>query len=300
MWVRGSARDRVLGALTGGAIGDAWGSTVEGQRASTPALRPWQLTDDTQLTVATCEAILATGSVRPEQIASRFLAWFQAGRLTGLGSSTLKALNDLSVGGHWALSGARGAQAAGNGAAMRIAPLAFALPRDDASTREVIRDVCRITHHHDEAYIGALAIFQAIQDAYAARATDLALLAKRLPDSRVRDSLGTMSSATRSSIQEIAARYGASGFVAESVPLALVAAERGRELGFEQVLDQVIQAGGDTDTTASLTGQIMGARIGLSNLPPDLVRRIPQMRGLEVFKPFAEWVATRRLLSDFD
>jgi hypothetical protein len=43
---------------------------------------------------------------------------YNKGKLTGLGASTLKALRDLQVGAHWALSGWSGEYAAGNGAAM--------------------------------------------------------------------------------------------------------------------------------------------------------------------------------------
>lgn len=52
---------------------------------------------------------------------------------------------------------------AGNGAAMRIAPLAFHVDPALAQDRQVIRDVCRITHHNDEAYVGALAIVGAVR-----------------------------------------------------------------------------------------------------------------------------------------
>ena len=89
------------------------------------------VTDDTQLTVATCEAIIDGGNADPETIAARFLHWFRRGQITGIGSSTLKALTELGVGGHWACVGATGEYSAGNGAAMRIAPLAFVLDPDD-------------------------------------------------------------------------------------------------------------------------------------------------------------------------
>src|SRR5262245_24138963 len=81
---------------------------------------------------------------RPSRSASACgLRW----AVPGLGSSTLKALRDLSAGAHWALAGARGEYAAGAGAAMRIAPLAFLLDPASADDRVLIRDVARITHH---------------------------------------------------------------------------------------------------------------------------------------------------------
>lgn len=64
--------------------------------------------------------------------------------------------------------------------------------------------------------------------------------------------------------------------MAESVPLALLAAQRVSTTGFQGMLEQVIEAGGDTDTNASIAGQIAGAELGWSELPPDLRARIPQ------------------------
>src|SRR5262249_49827632 len=118
-----------------------------------------------QLTLATCEAIVESGDVSAETIATSFVRWFREGRVTCVGSSTLKALRDLEAGPHWALAGAKGERTAGNGAAMRVAPLAFLLDPFDTTDRVTIRDVCRITHHNDEAYCGALAVLIAIRRA---------------------------------------------------------------------------------------------------------------------------------------
>src|SRR5438552_3781456 len=111
--------DTIVGTLIGGALGDVLGGIPE-RKALT-------LSDDTQLTLATCEAVISTGRVDPEQIAARMLAWFRDVRITGIGASTLKAMRDLDAGAHWAMAGDGGERAAGNGAAMRIAPLAFFL-----------------------------------------------------------------------------------------------------------------------------------------------------------------------------
>jgi ADP-ribosylglycohydrolase len=59
------------------------------------------LSDDTELTLATCESIIEHGRADPENVASHFLRWFLAGRVHGIGSSTLKAMRDLAIGTHW-------------------------------------------------------------------------------------------------------------------------------------------------------------------------------------------------------
>jgi ADP-ribosylglycohydrolase len=94
--------DRVLGCIVGGAIGDALGGPYEGQLGLVTLQpdAPLRLSDDTQLTLATCEAVAASGSVSPAAIADRFALWYRQGRVTGMGASTLKALRDLAVGAH--------------------------------------------------------------------------------------------------------------------------------------------------------------------------------------------------------
>ncbi len=99
--------DRARGCILAGAIGDAMGGPFEGHPGPLKFRESdrWTISDDSQLTLATCESIIQAGEVSPEPIAGRFLQWYRAGRITGMGSSTLKALRDLDAGGHWALAG---------------------------------------------------------------------------------------------------------------------------------------------------------------------------------------------------
>jgi ADP-ribosyl-[dinitrogen reductase] hydrolase len=106
--------DQILGCLLGGALGDAWGGPWEDRVGPSHFKVPSEskVSDDTQLTLATCESIIERGCVDPESLASHFLEWFVQGRIPGMGSSTLKAMRDLSAGVHWALAGSRGEYAA--------------------------------------------------------------------------------------------------------------------------------------------------------------------------------------------
>jgi ADP-ribosylglycohydrolase len=281
--------DHILGCIVGGAIGDCLGGASEGSAipVTFPFSRPCVLSDDTQLTLATCEAIVeANGAVNPSVIAGRFAAWYRAGWVTGLGASTYKALSELANGSHWALVGSKGERAAGNGAAMRVAPLAFCLDPHDASARQVIRDVCRITHHNEEAYAGALAVVAAVRAAWTRRwkpGTNLLVIAfDALPDSRVRDRIAEyLKVESNASITDVARFFGCSGYTVESVPLALYGAQQVSRLGFAGVLEELIAAGGDTDTNAAIAGQIAGTLIGRSQLPPTLVSRLPELDLIE-------------------
>lgn len=152
---------------------------------------------------------------------------------------------------------------AGNGAACQIAPLAFWLSPDDQSDRQLIRDVSRITHHNDEAYVGALAVVDAVRLAAKGRwqgHTDLLnIVAQKLPDCRVRDRLHELAALDNVPIADAAKQYGCSGYVVESVPLALYSATFLQAIVFQATLESVVSADGDCDTIASIAGQVMGA-----------------------------------------
>jgi ADP-ribosyl-[dinitrogen reductase] hydrolase len=269
--------DRITGCLLGGALGDALGAPVE--RGSTARGSWLTVTDDTQLTLATCDAIVAAGGVDPAAIADAFARGQRVGAFTDVGASTHQALSALAVGGHWALVGAKGERAAGNGAAMRVAPLAFLVDPCDADDRVRLRDVCRITHHHDEAYAGALAVVTAVRAAFLGAWSGSPDLLHRcaavLPDSRVRDRLRELdASAHGMPLVEVARRWGNGGHVVESVPLALCGAERVLARGFAPMLDELVACGGDADTVASIAGQVAGALLGEGALPMALLERL--------------------------
>jgi ADP-ribosyl-[dinitrogen reductase] hydrolase len=273
--------DKVEGCILGGALGDGFGRPFEGRQGPIVVRDPMRLvvSDDTQMTLATCEAIVEERTVSPQHIADKLAYWYKAGRITGVGSSTHKSLTELVAGGHWALTGRRGEMSAGNGAAMRIAPLAFCLDLSASQSRRILRDVCRITHHSEEAYVGALAIAisvrAACQGSWNGTNSLIAMVARELPDTSVRDRLDEMSRAPLNTpIADLAARFGSSGYVVDSVPLALAGAERFSYLGFAGVLTHVVSVGGDTDTIASMAGQVMGALIGKSRLPTNLLGKL--------------------------
>lgn len=291
-----SKRDRIVGCIFGGAAGDACGVPFEGEsRPVNVELTGQRISDDTQLTLATCEALIETDcTVTPSAIASRFTAWHQERRIHGMGASTYKALSELVAGGHWALVGRKGEFAAGNGAAMRIAPLSFCLNPNESGARQRIRDVTRITHHHEEAYVGALAVAIAIRAAWDGTwnaASELVpLVIESIPDSKIRDRLCEIAELkTNTPIVDVAHRFGCSGYVVESVPLALYAAQQISTLGFEILLRELICAGGDTDTTASMAGQIAGAFLGEKELPRRLLIQLEEFSFIEdVARQFSE------------
>jgi ADP-ribosyl-[dinitrogen reductase] hydrolase len=264
-------KDRLKGCLVYGAIGDALGSRFEGTvgNEEIPSDFHWRISDDTQLTLATCEAIYDSNRIMPERVAAKFLEWFNQRKLTGLGSSTLKALRELQVGGHWALVGDSGERAAGNGAAMRIAPLAFKTNIDHVT----IRDVCSITHKNDEACTGALAIYYAIcyarSGAWTGEPDLIEKVIAHLPDTNVKDRLIKLQTLKNLSVEALAHMHKPTGYVADSVPSAIFAAQQIGRLPVQSIFQELIRCGGDTDTVCSMAGQIMGTLLGYRSIPDE-------------------------------
>jgi len=288
----GAWKDRLTACILGGAVGDAWGSGYENiavrdekpvfyyGRLPSGAAPEWRLTDDTQLTLITADALLSTKRLQPDALAARMLEAHRRHAITGLGAATLKALTDLNMGIHWSLAGRSGEYAAGNGAAMRIATVAFW----NRYSRDEIRDFCRISHRNDEAYCGALAIVLAIRlllsDARKRERSEmLRMIAGHLPDTAVRDRLLLIAGLSEQTPIAAAARLGAGGYVVDSIPLAIFSALQAADTGFEETLRQLIACGGDTDTNASLAGQIMGTALGSPGIPAQLTERLRKVRG---------------------
>jgi len=245
--------------------------------------------------LATCEAISKARRIDPGSIAATFSDWFRKKRISGSGASTYKALVELAQGGHWALVGRKGEMAAGNGAAMRIAPLAFCLDPGDAAARKLIRDVSRITHHSEEAYVGALAVTCAIRAAWDGswkNANLIRLVVQQLPDSSVRDRLIEIEGrGNEATILDIAKEFGSSSYVVESIPFVFFAVGQMRKSDFSALLEAIITAGGDADTNASIAGQIIGTLIGQTGLPKEMIDRLPDLGSVAgTAKAFSETV----------
>ena len=281
--------ERFEGCILGGAIGDAYGSGHENkvtEKETTFYLfgKPekkepaWQITDDTQLTLATIEAIIEDEKVKPQTLANRFLEYYKSRRLRGIGASTLKSLEELSAGGHWRQVGRKGEYAAGNGAAMRVAPLAF----KEELTNSQIRNLCLITHHNDEAYVGALCIVVAIRETlrgnWNGETNLIELIVEKIPDTRVRDRLIEIKGLN--SLKDIGQK-GKDGYVVNSVPLAIAAANKVSQIGIEEMYSEMIEIGGDTDTNCSIAGQIAGTLLGKQQIPSKLISKLQQLREFE-------------------
>lgn len=297
---RALREDRFAGSLLAQALGDALGFVVEGRRAEVCApyaarLRAGDLvprdarvghaagqySDDTQLARALAECLVARRGFEPADYAARIAELFARGRVVGHGPSTEAAARRLAAGVPWHAAGTPG-PVAGNGGAMRVGPLALWLAHDPAALAQAAHDQARITHADPRCGAGAVAIAVAVARVHepadtlcaaAARAVEPldAVLAAALADlPRWLPVPAAEAAPVLASVglppHDDSGRFGIAPHVTPSVLWSLYAALRHRDdLG--AALATAIAVGGDVDTTAAMTGAIVGARLGAAALP---------------------------------
>lgn len=279
--------DRFQGCLLGLAVGDALGMPVEGMRAS--AIRgkfgrvkdfldaPWRLlkagqwTDDTKMMLCHARSIASRGGVDVDDTAREFVAWFESNDWRGIGGASYESIQRLREGVPPARSGMRGEMAAGNGVAMRIAPVGLVDCGDLEKLREDCRAVAVITHDNPEAIAGGLAVAYAV--ARAARgdlepASFLDDVAGFIGPCAVAERLRLAGRLLEKGTEtpEALARLGTGGYVPETAGSAFFCFLRTPD-DFEETVMRAAEGGGDADTTAAVAGAVSGAFNGLLSIP---------------------------------
>ncbi len=290
---RTHALDRARGALLGTFVGDALGMPFEG---STSESIPEQLemedarlgagtyTDDTEMMIALAESLVERATVDEEDLARCFLSAHHPER--GYGSGT-RAVLALIASGTPATEAAQrifeGSGSLGNGAAMRVAPVAVRFAHDPERLAHEAELSARVTHAHilgiDGARAQAAAVGAAVRDddvlAAARAATRTAELRHRFD--AVATLLGERNPPTDepppakhpsprpTAIARAVALLGNSSAAMESVPTAIYAA-LGND-SFEEAVTHAVGCGGDADTIGAMAGAIAGARHGVSAIP---------------------------------
>jgi ADP-ribosyl-[dinitrogen reductase] hydrolase len=271
-----SRLDKATAAYLGLAIGDALGATVEFltpneirqqhgvHRDITGGgwlnLKAGQVTDDTTMSLALGDAILARGGVEAQAAAEAFDRWMHA-KPIDIGNTVRRNLITFRS------SGIPEAPAsehdAGNGAAMRTLPVALAYcGNTEEKTIAASRAQAHITHHNVLSDATCETLIFMVQDFLfdgdaleikRLRAGELVLQHPLFAFDRKR-------------------RDNPSGYVVETMQAVLQALFSTNS--FEDCLIDVVNRGGDADTTGAIAGMLAGARYGLDAIPQRWLKAI--------------------------
>ena len=271
--LRDELNNKAKAVFLGVALGDALGATTE---FMTPheirakyklhrkirgggwlGLKAGQVTDDTEMSLALAQALVAAGDWDLTGIADNFLAWMR-GKPIDIGSTVRKGIRSYMRNG--TLEVPRNDWDAGNGAAMRMAPVALFCLGDDRMLRRCTLEQARLTHNHPLSDAACLILGRMVQAAMlGADRFQLHAMARELiaeyPNFKFNNYKGY-----------------ASGYVVET--LQTVFHYFFATASFEECLVGVVNQGGDADTTGAIAGMLAGAFYGLDELPKAWLRKL--------------------------
>lgn len=295
-----SLQSRIEGLLLGTAVADAIGLPTEGMTPGKIQKLGWtkplkhrflfgrgMWSDDTEQTIMLTQALLHSGEDL-EKFRRSFaweLRWWILGMPAATGLATARAIIKLWLGFPPSKSGIF---SAGNGSAMRTAPIAAYFP-DDAEKRQLFTIAqSRITHSDPKASIASLAITELT--ALFLNSTErtsqdqvIETAAQVSTDREWRSLLEKVSTHARGG-QSIAAlladlgaspKKGVSGYVYQTVPAVLLAGLQ-NDWQFRETITELIAAGGDTDTTAAIAGALCGACHGREGIPQEWLHGVKE------------------------
>ena len=282
----GSTQARYQGCLTGLAVGDAVGTTVEFRPPGTfervsdmvgggPfGLQPGQWTDDTSMALCLAESLVTCGGFGAHHQMDLYVRWWREGYLSSTGScfdignATADALDRYQQSGQ-ALSGSTDPQTAGNGSLMRLAPVAMFFAVDPEQAIRLCGESSRTTHGARTCidacrYFGGL-IVGALRgvpkdELLSERYCPVPGLWERIPLCAEIDEIAAGSFKRRQPPEIVG-----SGYVVKSLEAALWAFHRSETFGDGCL--KAVNLGNDADTTAAIYGQIAGAFYGMDGIP---------------------------------
>jgi len=154
----------------------------------------------------------------------------------------------------------------GNGAAMRVAPVAVRFFEDTVVLDAQARASARVTHAHPVGIDGAAVQAAAVAAALEGR-DPLAAALSAAATHELAVALAELRAATAGGLtpQALGSHGGVPATAGRSVAAAVVAAAGAAT--FEDAVSTAIRAGGDTDTTGATAGAIAGARFGAFAIP---------------------------------
>ena len=249
-------RDCIYGLAVGDALGvpyefmprgtfectDMIGYGTHGQPAGT-----WS--DDTSMTLATCDSIRELEHIDTADMRDKFVSWIARGEYTidgvfDYGGTTARALRTGK--------GGSGERDNGNGSLMRIAPLAFV----DATDEEIC-EVSAITHAHRTSTESCIIFVELMRDVLSGALPSRALQLKSAPEHEIRSG----------------------GFVRDTLKAATWCFVN--TSSYEDCVLAAVNLGDDTDTTAAVAGALAGTAYSIEAIPREWV---DALRGKELIE----------------
>lgn len=306
--------DQLAGCLLGGALGDALGYPIEFEKVSQMSqdhdfdkiVGKLIVSDDTQMTLFTANALLLDGNLRintwncyqdwletqfkqgKSELSHRPISWLmeypemyasrEPGRtclmtlMRGIPGDLNEPIN----------------QSKGCGALMRVAPLAF-IDREDPYS--VAIENSALTHGHQMSHIASAALVSLLRyisegetlcDSVSLMRQDIKRIFMGSLEVKVFDDLlqqAIFASEKDFDDMEIISRLGEGWVAEETLAIALYCSLKYSN-DLKKALRVAVLHDGDSDSTGSVTGQMLGTLLGAKKLPQEEIKRLDLLEPL--------------------
>lgn len=268
-----SLAERALGAYLGLAVGDALGAPVEFMTAREIEcrygvldrmvgggwlnLKPGQVTDDTAMSLRLGGAIVSSGGWNLKAVCDAFVAWLHT-KPVDVGNTCRRGIVRYKSQGTTSKEFNEGD--AGNGACMRLLPVALSTLGDDNALCRRVVEQCHITHNHPLSDDAALAIGRMVH----------ALLAGGGVKAVRREA--NMLIERHKTFRFVPYRGLSTAYIVDTIQTVLHHYFRTDD--FRDCLIGVVNQGGDADTAGAIAGMLAGATYGVSDIPAPWLKRL--------------------------
>lgn len=271
-------------ALQGLGVGDALGDqffmkeddAVEAIENRKILQGEWHFTDDTLMAASIYDVLAQHKQIDQNALARSFAKHLDKSR--GYGAGALSMLVEIQNGGDWyTLSHSRygGMGSAGNGSAMRVAPLGAYFADDIPLLIKQARLSSEVTHANEEAIVGAIIVAIAAALAWKLRESKpnsksfISQVLDYAPVSIVREKLRHAYNLDESASVQLAVSALGNGnalSAIDTVPFAIWCASRHLD-NFEEAIWTTLRGLGDRDTNCAIVGGIVANSVGVDAIP---------------------------------
>ena len=280
--------NKIYSGIMGLVVGDALGVPVEFEERDTYHVTdmigygtyrqlPGTWSDDSSMALATAESIARLGRIDPADIMQNFLNWYAKAEFTPYGAvfdcgmTTARAILNFGRGVPLDECGGTDIRDNGNGALMRILPVAL-VPHTAAD----VRQVAGLTHNHLISH-SACAVYVEIAEMLLA-GDSKAAVRQYLKEKIVPPELSRLAKLEELRRDEIKS----SGYVIDTLEAALWCFLHTD--GYRDCVLAAVNLGDDTDTVAAVVGGLAGVYYGCNGengIPSEWIEQIPRR----------EWIA---------
>ncbi|MEK5232472.1 ADP-ribosylglycohydrolase family protein [Lysinibacillus sp. FSL K6-0232] len=295
-------KERMLATLYGGIIGDVMGVPVEFKPRGTFYVEdmigygtynqpPGTWSDDTSLTLCLVENIIEQGNTA--SLMDKFVLYMEQGYCTpfdemfDIGITTAEAVSNYKKGSLPEHCGKTGEFDNGNGALMRIAPIAFAMLNELDFTKRaaLIQQYTAITHAHPRSLVGSIIYIEILLSLYrnnslAAALQEVHLLVNNHLQGDAKAELASYHRIFQEDFFKLTEdAIQSSGYIIHSLEAALWCV--GTTATFKEAVLKAVNLGEDTDTVAAIAGTLAGMYYPLEDIPTEWLNKVVKKQEID-------------------